>query len=176
MKRLIVLRHAKSAWDTAAPDDHARPLSKRGKRDAPRIGAELARLGYCPSLVLSSTAKRARDTWKRMKGALPDAEEIRTRDLYMADLSDVRRVVTELGEAHESVAVVGHNPGWEDLVSELYGRETLMTTANAAVLRSEADSWKQAFASGATWELETLLRPKELPDAKDSEQKANPDS
>lgn len=176
MKRLIVLRHAKSAWDTAAPDDHARPLSKRGKRDAPRIGEELARLGHCPTLVITSTAKRARDTWKRMKGALPDAEEVRTRDLYMAGLSDVRRAVVERGEGHDVVAVVGHNPGWEEAVSDLCGQETLITTANAAVLRSAAETWSEAFASDADWELLTVLRPKELPPLKDSARKANRDS
>jgi len=164
MKRLIVLRHAKSAWDTAAPDDHARPLSKRGKRDAPRIGAELARLGYRPSLVLSSTAKRARDTWKRMRDALPDAEEVLTRELYMAGLSDVRRAVTLSGESHETVLIVGHNPGWEELVSDLCRRDIVMTTANAAVLRSDADSWHDAFDADDAWELETVLRPKELAD------------
>ena len=67
MYRVIVMRHAKSSWKTDAPTDHARPLNKRGKRDAPRIARELELRGWVPQLVLSSDSKRTRQTFKRMR-------------------------------------------------------------------------------------------------------------
>ncbi|MBK6580418.1 MAG: histidine phosphatase family protein [Sandaracinaceae bacterium] len=62
MRRLLLTRHAKSDWSTEAPDDHARPLNKRGRRDAPRVGALVQSLGWRPELVLCSSAQRALET------------------------------------------------------------------------------------------------------------------
>ena len=59
MKTLLILRHAKSSWKDPALADHDRPLNKRGKSDAPRMGALMRQLGLIPELILSSTAKRA---------------------------------------------------------------------------------------------------------------------
>ena len=63
-RRLIVLRHAKSAWDTDAATDHERPLNKRGRRDALRVAEKIAKLGWQPEQVISSDAERTRETWK----------------------------------------------------------------------------------------------------------------
>jgi phosphohistidine phosphatase len=93
-KRLIVLRHAKSAWDTDAPDDHSRPLAKRGRKDAPLIGARLAQLEWVPQAVISSDSARTRETWARMEEALlgddEEAEVHFTRDLFHADEREIR--------------------------------------------------------------------------------------
>ena len=68
-RRIIVMRHAKSSWKSGARDDHARPLNKRGRRDAPRIAARLAELGWVPERVISSDSERTRQTWARMEEA-----------------------------------------------------------------------------------------------------------
>lgn len=158
-KRLIVMRHAKSSWSKGVARDEDRPLNKRGRRDAPRIGKALAKLGWIPELVVSSTATRTRETWERMASRFPDAE---------VDFSDAfyhegeGAVVTELvGRAADTIMVLGHNPRWEHLCSTLAGHYIEMTTANAALFECDADDWASAFKN-KQWRLETVLRPKEL--------------
>ena len=66
MKRLIVMRHAKSDWGTNAPTDHARPLNKRGQRDAPRVAQRLVELDWLPQYIVSSDSTRTRETYELM--------------------------------------------------------------------------------------------------------------
>lgn len=160
-RRLIVLRHAKSAWDTGASTDHARPLNGRGHSDAPRVGARLALLGWQPQQVIVSDALRARQTWEGMQAALGAGATVRlTEELYHAGAEVVRRVLGELsGEVHTAM-IVGHNPGWEEVVGELTGQEVRLTTCNAALLRIDAESWASAARQGGRWKLDQVVRPK----------------
>lgn len=161
-RRLIVLRHAKSAWDTDAPTDHDRPLNKRGRRDAQRVGEAIAKRDWVPERVCSSDSMRTRETWKRMKKSLEgkkvDVEF--TRALYHAGLDEIFTWAHGLGDKTKTAMVIGHNPGWEDAVSELVGKPVEMTTCVAALLSVEAKTWKEA--SGKKWKLEHLIRPKDL--------------
>ena len=162
-RRLIVLRHAKSAWDTDAPDDHSRPLNARGKKDAPRIAARLAELGWLPQVVVSSDSMRTRQTWARMEEALgADADVTFLRRFYHGGLGAVREIVSGVADDVSSVMVIGHNPGWEDMASELAGGYVNMTTCNAALLTVKADDWAEALSLEGCWEMQALLRPKEL--------------
>jgi phosphohistidine phosphatase len=160
-RTLIVLRHAKSDWSTG-DEDHARPLNKRGKRDAPRVGEELARRGLRPERVLTSDARRARDTYKRMRTHFPDASVETVPSLYLAGLDAVRACLAPLPSDVRVVMVVGHNPGWEDMVSELTGVPTVLTTANAAVLTRDAATWWEAMDGAGGWSLAALVRPRDL--------------
>ena len=160
MKRLIIMRHAKSAWDTNAPTDHSRPLNRRGRRDAPRMGEALAERGWVPDLVLSSDSERTRQTWDGCAQAFDDEIEVRfTPDLYHAGPSEVIDACEALGD-HETVMVLGHNPGWEACVQYFSGEPERMTTANCALLEAEGD-WSELMRPGA-WRLVRVLRPKEL--------------
>jgi len=163
-RRLILMRHAKSAWDTDADSDHDRPLSKRGKRDAGRIARELQRLGWLPERVYTSSARRARRTWKRMAKALDgEAAEIEVTPvdaLYMADLDDIRDEAAGWPPEARTVLVLGHNPGWEEALHALTGGDDAMTTGNAALLVGSGHSWAEAL-EGA-WRQLALLRPREL--------------
>ena len=162
-RRLVVLRHAKSAWDTDAPTDHDRPLNKRGRRDAPRIGARLAELGWVPERVVSSDAARTRETWERLRAPWRESIEVTfTRALYGAGYDEVRAAVGILPDHVTTAMVIGHNPGWEALVDTLTGGDHRMTTCNAALLSIEAKSWKAALKQRGSWQLHELLRPKEL--------------
>ncbi len=163
-RRLIILRHAKSAWNTDAPTDHDRPLNKRGRRDAPRIGERIKEMSWTPEQVYSSDSQRTRETWQRMKDALGagDLEVSFTRDLYHADIEEVRQVLADTPDSVSTVMVIGHNPGWENVVSILSGDDERMTTCNAAMMTIDAESWKNAGAMDGCWELQHLLRPKEL--------------
>lgn len=160
-RRLIVVRHAKSAWDTDAPTDHERPLNKRGRRDAPRVAEHLATLGWIPDVVLSSDSERTRETWARMKGAFAPVDVTFTDELYLAGPDAVYDLLEKVGAAVSTVMVLGHNPGWEDLVEELSGTSTRMTTANAALLVGAGRTWTDALKT-RPWKIEAVVRPKEL--------------
>ncbi|MEU4874276.1 histidine phosphatase family protein [Streptomyces sp. NPDC021608] len=118
-RRLVVLRHAKSAWPHGVPD-HERPLGPRGLRDAPAAGRALAEAGCRPDLALCSTAVRARDTWA-LAGARwdPPPRAIFDARLYGADAPELLDVVRGTPDEVGTLLLVGHNPGLEELVLHL---------------------------------------------------------
>jgi phosphohistidine phosphatase len=125
--RLVLLRHAKSAWPDVA--DHERPLAARGSRDAPVAGRWLARQGYVPDAVVCSTARRARETWDLVAAALSRAAPAGAAALpvryeprvYEATVLGLLMLVREFAESAATVLVVGHNPGIAELVIGLTG-------------------------------------------------------
>ncbi|MBW2528971.1 MAG: histidine phosphatase family protein [Deltaproteobacteria bacterium] len=161
-RRLILMRHAKSAWDTDAPSDHARPLNKRGRRDAPRIGERLVEIGWEPELVLSSDSTRTKETWERMSSSFERPEIHFLPSLYGAGVATVRAELARVPAEVGTVLLLGHNPGWEEVLAHLTGSAQRMTTANAALLSVGAASWSIAADAEAGWRLDQLLRPKEL--------------
>lgn len=118
LRRLVVLRHAKSAWPGGV-DDHRRPLAPRGLRDAPAAGRALA-AGSLPDLALCSTAVRARRTWELVSAEWATPPPVRyDRRLYAADVADLLEVVHEVPADVRTLLLVGHNPGLEELVRAL---------------------------------------------------------
>ncbi|GAA3379114.1 histidine phosphatase family protein [Streptomyces sannanensis] len=120
-RRLIVLRHAKSAW----PDDiadHERPLAPRGRRDAPAVGRWLEKHGLLPDLVVCSTARRTRETWEGASGELGGAPVVSYDErVYGATVSELLDVVRETPDEYRTLLLIGHNPGAQDFVLELAG-------------------------------------------------------
>ena len=155
------MRHAKSSWTSAATTDHQRPLNKRGRRAAPLIAARLRDLGWIPDLVIASDSERTRETWQHMLAEFPRSIEERfSSTFYHGGLAAITSACTMLTEDTSTLLVLGHNPGWEDAVADLGGRWVPMTTANAALLESDAEDWAEVI--GANWILVEVLRPKEL--------------
>jgi phosphohistidine phosphatase len=149
-RRLIVLRHAKSDWSSGV-GDHDRPLAGRGRREAVLAGRWLREHGVDVDLVLCSSAKRARQTWKRVAGQLAirgAGPDLRVEDrLYAASDRQLLRVVRALPDSARAVLLVGHNPGLEDLVAELTGVWRPLKTSSIAVLSSRS-GWATA---GVRW-------------------------
>ncbi|MET7651710.1 MULTISPECIES: histidine phosphatase family protein [unclassified Streptomyces] len=156
-RRLVVLRHAKSAWPESVPD-HERPLAPRGRRDAPAAGRALAQAGCLPDLALCSTAVRARGTWE-LAAAAWDAPPPARFDprLYGADVPGLLEVVHETPAEVGTLLLVGHNPGLEELVLELAGDgpddaldevRLKFPTSAIAVLAWHGPGWS-ALAPGA---------------------------
>ena len=158
MRRLLLMRHAKSSWDDQSLSDHQRPLNKRGRRDAPVMAAWLIELGWVPERVISSDSQRTKDTWALMQELLPQAVVRFCREFYLGDLGDMAEQLKEIPPDVTTVMLLGHNPGWEDALCQLAGVEDNMTTANVALLESEVASWDQAAV--VKWTLVKLLRPK----------------
>jgi phosphohistidine phosphatase len=162
MKTLLILRHAKSSRNKPV-EDHDRPLNKRGKEDAPRMGKLLREAGLQPDLIISSTAKRARRTAEEVAqhSGHPGGVEL-SGDLYLAGPEGYRRVLREVSDEHESVLVVGHNPGLEILLEALTGRGEILPTAALAQVRVEIERWRE-LDERARGELVALWRPRSLP-------------
>lgn len=177
LRRLIVLRHAKSDWDTEAPTDHDRPLNKRGRRDAPRVADALANSGWTPKRVVSSDAQRTRETWKRMKRSFDRDIKVKfTTKLYHAGIHAVREVVSNVPESVDVLMLIGHNPGWESVVDALTGEDVRLSTCDAALLSIDAESWADAIAADGGWRVHRVLRPKELKEDHKRKRKRKDDS
>src|SRR5438445_2277632 len=122
MKQLLLLRHAKSSWDDPDLDDFDRPLAERGSKAARLIGRELAARGWLPDQVLVSSALRTRDTWRLVAAELPAHPRIVFADaLYDASAADILSQIRLADPSSGCIAVVGHNPGLEDLAKQLAG-------------------------------------------------------
>jgi phosphohistidine phosphatase len=117
-RRLILLRHAKSDW----PDvpDRDRPLAKRGRRDAPRIGRWLREHGYQPDVVVVSAATRTRQTWDLVAPELGGSPAVHFEPrAYAASALTLLYLAQELPERHRTALLIAHNPGLSDLATSL---------------------------------------------------------
>lgn len=161
MKTLLLLRHAKSSWDTTGLSDHDRPLNKRGKRAAERMGILLDREDLVPEHILCSSAKRARATAKRvMRASGFDGAVDYTRDLYLATPEGYLDALELVRDDTERAMLVGHNPGMEQLVYALSGQQERFPTAALAHVELPIDTWADALHARGT--LAGFWRPREL--------------
>ncbi len=156
VRKLVLMRHAKSDWPDVA--DHERPLAKRGRRDAPVVGRWLGTSGNVPDAVVCSTALRARQTWELaaagLAAAVPDASPVvryETR-VYEATVLGLLMLVREFDTAWRTAVIVGHNPGLAELTAGLASPDSARSpvrlpaafpTAAVAVLGLPA-SWEEA--------------------------------
>lgn len=155
-RTLILLRHAKSDW-SGEDADVDRPLAKRGLRQAPHAGRWLARSFESIDLAVVSPANRARSTWEIASAELDNAPPIRIDDrAYAASAGQLLRIVRALPDDAETVVLVGHNPGIEELVSRLTGEWASMPTSAIAVIGLDGP-W--STAGHATAKLRTSGRP-----------------
>jgi phosphohistidine phosphatase len=155
------MRHAKSDWEAGAASDHERPLNDRGKREAPSVGKRLAELHAVPELVISSDAARTRETWDRIRGSFPHARLELEPSFYLAGLEAVRERFATVPDDVGTVLILGHNPGWEQLASELTGTQIELKTAYAAILESRGDddqAWTEALRHGG-FTLKKVVKP-----------------
>jgi len=163
MKTLLVLRHAKSSWNDPTLDDHERPLNKRGRRAAPRVGELVREAGLKPDVVISSDAVRARMTAEAVaEAARYGGEIVLDPHLYMAGPADILSLLTTVRENAETVMIVGHNPGLEELVEQLTGERQDFPTAALAQIGLPIKQWRDLKRS-TRGTLLGLWRPKELP-------------
>jgi phosphohistidine phosphatase len=148
MKTLYVIRHAKSSWDDSNLSDFDRPLNERGKRDAPRMGKRLKEREIAPGLLLSSPAKRAYSTAKRIGEVLNyKKENIKLEEgLYHASDDKILEVVKNIPDKYDVVFILAHNPGLTDFVNLLSdSRDFIENVPTCGVVGFEfrISSWKE---------------------------------
>lgn len=136
-RRLVLLRHAKSAWPEDVPD-HDRPLGKRGRRDAPAVGRWLRGKGYLPDIVICSTARRTRETWELVAAELNGSPAVTFEPrAYAASAMTLSYLARELPGECRTGMLIGHNPGISEAAAELAGTHRggmNFPTAGVAVL------------------------------------------
>jgi phosphohistidine phosphatase len=161
MKTLFLLRHAKSSWKDDNLDDFERPLKKKGLGDAQLMGKLIRQREIGLDLVISSSAERARQTAQLVLMSAGLQVEVRYDDrIYEAGMRRLLTLVSRLDNQANSVMLVGHNPGFEDLLKTLTGETHSMPTATLAGIEFDVDDWSQIKAR--TGRLTLLLTPKEL--------------
>lgn len=168
MKRLSVLRHAKSSWEDSGIDDFDRPLNERGWKAARRLGRELRHRRFAFDLVIVSPAARARETIDGLTEKLNLHAAIRYEPrLYLASEQTLLEIVRAIPENIHAPLLVGHNPGLQQLVLELTREGKLrdqvaakFPTAAFAQVELPADRW--STIEPGTGELAGLILAKAL--------------
>ena len=161
VKTLLLMRHAKSNWDDPSLRDFDRPLAERGRRDAPRMARALVALDSMPDLIVSSPAARARETIEAVirEGRLT-APLTFNEAIYDATTAALMQVIRRLPDERQRVLLVGHNPGFEDLLTRLAGERGRMPTAAIACIEFQVDGWDDI--EDGQGKLVWLLTPKQL--------------
>ena len=170
MKRLYLLRHAKSDWADPGLADSDRPLNARGRKAARAMGRYMRREGLQPALVLCSTARRTRQTWEVLAKDLDGELRVDYADaLYLADPGQMLRRLGEVSDATPSLLLIGHNPGLQALALKLaragdkatrMRMATKYPTGALAVFDIDVDGWDQLSSGVAV--LERFVAPRDL--------------
>lgn len=146
MKRLTLLRHAKSSWKDDNLSDIDRPLAKRGLRDAPAMGQRLALKGLSPELLLSSSAVRTRQTAELVQPFFKNPSPKLTLEpaIYLARPGELLGVLAAVSDDIDELVLIGHNPGFTQLANMLLPDLALgnLPTAGAVAIDCETQSWR----------------------------------
>ena len=163
---LYIMRHAKSDWSGPQISDFERPINKRGTRNAIRIGGWMNENNHIPQKIISSPALRAKETIELVTEQISkfNLEDLTYEDeLYLAGFTQLIEFINTYKDKVQSLMLVGHNPGIENLVNYLCDRsgdkETIVTTANLFIFKFSSDSFNIAVD---TIELVEAIKPREL--------------
>ncbi len=146
MKRLLMVRHAKSDWGDLRLKDFDRPLNKRGKENAPDMGNRLKNRHYYVDVIVSSSSKRTKQTSKRIAAAIGYDKKniVWSDDLYHANKDRIKETIYTLDKEYESVMIVCHNTGITDFVNSLAGYVTdNLPTCGMVAFEVDCKKWKK---------------------------------
>jgi phosphohistidine phosphatase len=145
-KLLYLVRHAKSSWSDPSLSDRDRPLNKRGRRSAPDMGRRLAAQDHLPELIISSPAKRAFSTARKIAKELgyDQSEIMKDESLYFSGTGGMLEFLENLDDGYQKVMIVGHNPAMTTLLNILSGSSIdNMPTCAVAVIDYPMASWSE---------------------------------
>lgn len=141
MKKLLIIRHAKSSWDDPDLDDHERPLNKRGERDSFTMARFLADNDEGLEVIYSSTAIRALD-FAQVISEFCDITLVPELSFYTFDEDELMQILRSLPDSLSRVAVVAHNPAVTQLVNRLSDAELEnVPTAGVASIECDIEQW-----------------------------------
>ncbi len=160
MKRVVFIRHAKSSWKDAKLNDVERPLAKRGKSDLEKIGPWLKNSYIIPDLIVTSNAKRAKQTAVGLAAHCGYLNEIVVNeDLYFKGSSAIIRLINQFSETLETVFLVSHNPDINEIVIKNFKvKEENIPTLGCVFTRSKAEKWSHWNFENTV--VENIVKPK----------------
>jgi phosphohistidine phosphatase len=159
MKTLLVLRHAKSSWENTEISDFDRPLNSRGLNDAPIVGQNIKNRNIEIDLILCSPAKRAKATAILVKASAEIKSQIEfDEQIYEASSLRLLQVIAKIDDSIDTVLIVGHNPGSEDLIRLLTSEIHSFPTSALAKISLPIDKWSEI--SSGEGSLDFILTPK----------------
>ncbi len=164
MKKIIIVRHAKSDWETGLTD-FIRPLNKRGEEDAPKMSAKLKEIGLVPDYVLCSLAKRTSETASLLLQGVFDLDKVDYRQaIYDATFFELMNLINnEVDEKVETLLIIGHNPGVTELVEYLSASNIgWLPTCGMVCLTASVEDW--AMVGKDTFSKDWYYYPKILED------------
>jgi len=164
MKRLLILRHAKSDWKDPDLPDHDRPLNKRGRHDAPLMGKLLKDEDLKPDLIVSSPATRAKKTAELVaKQCKYKGEIVINQALYEAEPKDYLKILERLSVTYKTVLMVGHSPTIEEIIEMITSSsDVIMPTCALAHIRLPIENWADINKQKIKGKLAKIWKPKEL--------------
>lgn len=151
MKKLYLIRHAKSSWSNPLLDDFDRPLNQRGKTNAPFMANVLLQHQIIPDLILSSSANRAKTTAEIFATILGYYQEIVfNKTLYLAEIETLFKILHTTPNEINTVFLFGHNPELTHFVNEISGEniENIPTCGICGVELLE-NNWKSLKSKSA---------------------------
>ena len=169
MKRLILMRHAKTEAWTVGVDDHGRALTPGGHEAAASMAAILVDEGWIPDRAVLSTSRRTRETWSHLSKAMPDCSHVIEGDLYLAGERGISDVICD-HDGVKTLLIIGHNPGLHDLCLQIM-REAGSSDHQSAMrlagkLPTGAIALFEAEEDGAfipsQFRLKNFIRPKDV--------------
>lgn len=150
MKKLFIIRHAKSSWKDSSLDDFERPLNKRGKLNAPLMGERLKERNAVPDIILSSPALRAKSTAEIIAKKVKYSKKILFKsDIYDVGESAIREVFKKLNDENSVVFLFGHNPDLNMLAEEYVDFEKNIPTCGVVEIEFDCRKWKDISAANA---------------------------
>ena len=142
MRRLILFRHAKAEARGLGGEDFDRARTERGRHDAALVGEALGKAGLDPDFALISPARRAAETWICARDAFPRIRAELDRGLYNAGADEIEERIAKIADRCDTLIVVGHNPGLQELAVELLAK----ASAARADIEAVADRFPTATA------------------------------
>lgn len=144
MKKLYIIRHAKSSWSDAELNDFERPLNKRGKANAPMMGERLKEKGVMPDIIISSPAKRAKSTAEMIaKEVGYEKKVLFDENIYESSVDELRKILTCINDENSTAFLFGHNPELNMLVDYYVKFYENIPTCGVVEIEFSCESWAE---------------------------------
>ncbi|MCF6310176.1 MAG: histidine phosphatase family protein [Sulfurimonas sp.] len=151
MKKLYIIRHAKSSWKDMELDDYNRPLNKRGKANAPFMGSILKKQKVQPDIIISSPVLRAKTTAKIIAKEVKYSKKIVFRDdMYESSPSRLHKILTKIDDKHSIAFLFGHNPELNMLAENYVDFDENIVTCGVVEIEFDCNKWIDISAKNAT--------------------------
>ena len=150
MKKLYLIRHAKSSWEDLTLHDFDRPLSKRGKNDIPKMAMRLKESGVVPDIILSSGALRAKLTVHCLVDLIGYNKPVKfDNEIYESNSTSLYKIITSIDDKYRIAFIVGHNPSLNMLAEDFVGLSHNIPTCGIVEIDFSCSSWSDISSNNA---------------------------